>query len=337
MKTTKVTQIEYVLPKNTLSSEDMVRENSDWDIDKIEAKTGIKNRYTATEECSSDLGIAAAIKLFENSEYNPEDIDFILFCTQSPDYFLPTTACLVQDKLGIPITAGALDFNLGCSGFVYGLGLAKGLIETGQANNLLLITAETYTKYIHPKDKSVRTLFGDAGAAVLLQGVEQKKESIGPFIYGTDGRGAENLIVPHGAQKFPISKASSEESEDSSGNVRTPANLYMNGSKIFSFTLNSVPKALSQLYQKADLNEADIDLFVFHQANKFMLDQLQSKIGIADKKMYRAYEDIGNTVSCTIPIAIKRAQEEGKIKPGDVVALVGFGVGYSWGATIVRF
>src|SRR5205814_5406449 len=135
----------------------------DWPVKKIEAKTGIHERHIAgAEQTSADLGFLAARKLFDSGACKPEGIDYLLFCTQSPDYFLPSTACLLQDRLGIPTTAGALDFNLGCSGYIYGLGLAQGLISSGQASNVLLITAETYSKFIHPRDKSVRTIFGDA-------------------------------------------------------------------------------------------------------------------------------------------------------------------------------
>src|SRR5436853_7492661 len=151
--------IEYHLPEHVLTNQDLAAEYPDWSIDKIEEKTGISNRHIAGgKECSSDLGVAASQKLFASGVCRPSDIDFVLLCTQSPDYFLPTTACLAQHRLGIPTTAGALDFNLGCSEYIYGLGLAQGLISSGQASNLLQITAETYSKFIHPADKSARTL-----------------------------------------------------------------------------------------------------------------------------------------------------------------------------------
>ncbi len=165
--------IEYYLPEKAVTTEQLSAEFPEWSVQKIDEKTGIQVRRIAGEdECSSDLGVAAAQKLFESGACAAHDIDYVLFCTQSPDYFLPTTACLIQDRLGIPTSAGALDFNLGCSGFVYGLGLAQGLIESGQAANVLLLTAETYSKFIHPRDRSVRTIFGDAAAATLVSAVE---------------------------------------------------------------------------------------------------------------------------------------------------------------------
>src|SRR5438309_11485134 len=177
-----ISAIEYFLPEKIVTTADLSAEFPDWSVEKIDAKTGIQERHIAAPgECASDLAVAAAQKLFESKACTASDIDFLLFCTQSPDYFLPTTACLIQNRLGIPTTAGAYDFNLGCSGYIYGLGQAEGLIATGQASNVLLLTAETYSKFIHPRDRSVRTIFGDAAAATLIRAVEADAPYIGPF------------------------------------------------------------------------------------------------------------------------------------------------------------
>jgi 3-oxoacyl-[acyl-carrier-protein] synthase-3 len=337
MKAT-VAAIEYHFPGYRLTNEQLAAEFPEWSVDKIEEKTGIAERWIAAEgECSSDLGSAAAQTLFESGACKPTDVDYILFCTQSPDYFLPTTACVIQQRLGIPTSAGALDFNLGCSGYVYGLGLAKALIETGQASNVLLVTAETYSKFIHPKDKSVRTLFGDAGAATLVRGIAGNDEFIGPFVYGTDGCGAKNLMVPTGGMRQRVAPADDEVTVDSDGNLRSEANLYMNGPEIFVFTLRAVPKAVHELLARAGKDLGDIDLYVFHQANQFMLEHLRKKLKIPATKFFVGMRQCGNTVSCTIPIALKQATEQGRIHPGHLVMLVGFGVGYSWGATLVRW
>lgn len=330
--------IEYHFPRYCLTNERLAADFPEWSVAKIEEKTGIAERWIAAEgECSSDLGAAAAQNLFDKGACKPADIDYILFCTQSPDYFLPTTACVLQHRLGVPTSAGALDFNLGCSGYVYGLGLAKALIETGQARNALLVTAETYSKFIHPKDKSVRTLFGDAGAATLVRAVEGNEESIGPFVYGTDGGGAKNLMVPTGGMRQRVARADEEAAMDSDGNLRSAANLYMNGPEIFAFTLRAAPRAVLELLARAGKGLADIDLFVFHQANQYMLEHLRKKLKIPTEKFFVGMRHCGNTVSCTIPIALKQAAEGGRIQPGHLVMLVGFGVGYSWGATLVRW
>jgi 3-oxoacyl-[acyl-carrier-protein] synthase-3 len=327
---------EYHLPEAELSSDQLSREFPEWPVRKIEDKTGIGIRHISAEgECSSDLGIAAARKLFASGAVRPEDIDYLLFCTQSPDYFLPTTACLVQDALGIPVHAGALDFNLGCSGFIYGLSLAKGLIESGQATRLLLITAETYSKFINPRDKSVRTLFGDAAAATLIEAAPGGAEGIGPFVFGTDGRGAGNLIVPAGGMRCRVSGGAAVEDHD--GNWRSSRDLYMNGAELFNFTMREVPDSIGRLLRKTGGELGDYDLFVFHQANRYMLNHLRRVLRIPEERFCIAMADCGNTVSSTIPIALKHAFQDGRLKPGSRVMLVGFGVGYSWGAVSINW
>ncbi len=329
--------ISYYLPSQTLDNEEINQLFPEWSVDKISAKTGIVRRpIAAPDEFSSDMGITAANSLFEEHGIDRNEIDFILFCTQSPDYFLPTTACVMQDRLGIPTTAGALDFNLGCSGYIYGLSLAKGLVETGIAKNVLLITAETYSKFIHPADKGVRTIFGDAAAATLISCSSTDKDMIGPFVLGTDGKGAEKLMVKNGGMRHPYLNNESAFSEDSVGNFKSSDHLYMKGSDIFVFTLVSVPKLCQDIMEKAKLTYEDIDLVIFHQANKHMLEALRKKINIPEEKFYIFITNCGNTVSSTIPIALYEAIKEGKAKKGDKIMLVGFGVGYSYGATIVQ-
>ncbi len=329
--------IAYYLPEQVLTNEQLASEFPGWSAQKIEEKTGIRERHIAGEtECASDLATAAGLELFSKGISTPEEIDYVLLCTQSPDYFLPTSACLVQERLRLRKDCGALDFNLGCSGYIYGLGLAKGLIETGQALNVLLLTAETYSKYIHPHDKSVRTIFGDAATATLLRAVDSKDERIGPFVYGTDGSGAKNLIVPTGGLRTAHS-ANAETTEDSSGNKRTINNLYMNGAEIFNFTLRVVPETVSKLLTIAGKRVGDIDLFLFHQANSYMLDHLKRKLNIPDEKMPIMMAHCGNTVSSTIPLLLKDLEKAGRLKKGQRLMLLGFGVGYSWGGCIVHW
>jgi len=332
--------IEYYLPEGALTNQELALAFPEWSLEKIADKTGIVQRHLAApDECASDLAVAAARKLFASGACKPEEIDFILLCTQSPDYFLPTTACILQDRLGLPTSAGALDYNLGCSGFVYGLSLAKGLIETGQATRVLLLTAETYSKFLHPRDRSVRALFGDAAAATLVQGLPNAPPGglpwIGPFVFGTDGKGMENLIVQTGGMRQP-ERGRPHFGVDASGQPPCPDNLYMNGPEIFTFTLRAVPQAVKLLLAKAGKTLDDVDLFVFHQANRYMLDHLRDKLMIPREKFVVALSHCGNTVSSTIPIALKEAAGQQQLPPGQVVMLVGFGVGYSWGATLIH-
>ena len=182
-----------------MTNEDLATELGAWTADKIFEKTGIRTRRIAAEnECASDLGVAAAQRLFEGGTYGPGDVDFLIFCTQSPDYFLPASACTMQARLGLRTSCGALDINQGCSGFVYGLALAKSLVEAGTASCVLLVTADTYSKFLHPRDRTVRTIFGDGAAATLVVRSDAEDEAIGPFVMGTDGRGACQLMVPAG-------------------------------------------------------------------------------------------------------------------------------------------
>lgn len=330
--------IEYHLPEQVLSNEDLAAEFGDWSAAKIGSKTGIERRHIAAHgECASDLALAAAMKLFASGVCKPEDVDYLLLCTQSPDYFLPTTACLLQHRLGLSQDTGAFDFNLGCSGYIYGLGMAKGLIATGQASNVLLITAETYSKFIHSKDRSVRTLFGDAASATLIQHDENEDSGIGTVVLGTDGSGANNLIVPSGGLRNPRSPQTGQATEAEHGNFRSAENLYMNGPEVFAFSLRVVPNVIQRLLAKASITLDSVDYVVFHQANEFMLEHLRNKLRIPKEKFCIAVKNCGNTVSCTVPIALRQAQDNFHLRPGMRVMLVGFGVGYSWGASLVEW
>jgi 3-oxoacyl-[acyl-carrier-protein] synthase-3 len=333
-----VSAIEYYLPSKAISTADLSSQFPEWSAEKIDEKTGIRERHVAAPgECASDMAVAAARKLFDSGQCRPDRIDYLLLCTQSPDYFLPTTACLVQDRLGIPARIGALDFNLGCSGYIYGLGLAQGLISSDQASTILLITAETYSKFLNPRDRSVRTIFGDAAAATLLSADPSTTPLIGPFVYGTDGRGAPNLIVPAGGMRQPHTSETALEVPDEGGNVRSQDDLFMNGAEIFNFTLDVVPQTVRSLLDKAGVAASDVDLFVFHQANRFMLEHLRKRLRIPPERFQISMSHCGNTVSSTIPIALKDAALAGKLPKGALIMLVGFGVGYSWGATLLHW
>ncbi|HEX4197791.1 MAG TPA: ketoacyl-ACP synthase III [Caulobacteraceae bacterium] len=336
MRTARLKALSSFLPETVLSNETLAALYPGWTPQKIVEKTGVRERRIAAPgETAADLACGAAQRLFAETGLDPAGIDFLLLCTQAPDYILPTTACLLQERLGLRQDCGALDFNLGCSGFVYGLALAKGLIETGAASRVLLLTADTYSRFIHPGDKSVRTLFGDGAAATLVEAVEADHAMIGPFVFGTDGRGGPNLIVAAGAARRERDAASAVEMIDESGNVRSLDNLYMNGGAIVSFTLKTVPEAVGKLLAAAGLAMDDIDLFVFHQASAFILERLRRKIGIRPERFVVELESCGNTVSSTIPIALER--QVGQPSGDRTAMLVGFGVGYSWAAACVRF
>ena len=319
------------LPETILTNEEFMKEFPEWSVEKVAGKIGIYQRHISSEnETATDMAVKAAESLFAESEsiYRNE-IDYVLLCTQSPDYKLPTSACLIQTKLGLRKDIGALDFNLGCSGYVYGLSIAKGLVCGGIARNVLLLTAETYTKYLHPQDKGNRTIFGD-GASATIVSTEWFAE-IGNFSLGTDGTVAENLIVKTLGCRCP--NRLNDLAFDESGNPKSSDYVFMNGSEIFNFTLEAVPALVKDTISKNELQFDDINLFVFHQANKYIMNFMRKKIKIEEPKFYYYLENVANTVSSTIPIALYHAKQENKLH-GNIL-LAGFGVGYSWGGVIL--
>lgn len=326
--------INYYLPEKVVTNEELLKEFPEWSVDKVAAKVGIDSRHVADEnETAGDLAEKAARKLFEEHNIDPKSIDFLLLCTQSSDHFLPSTACILQDRLGIPTTAGAFDYNLGCSGCVYGMAVAKGLIAGGIAKNVLLLTAETYNKYLHPSDKSNRSIFGDAAAACLIstEGIAE----IGEMSLGTDGSGAKHLIVETGAARHKA--ATGKQTTDDDGHIRRDDYLYMDGSAIFNFTLDAVPDMMKDILAKNEMVKENIDYYVFHQANKFMLNTIRKVCVLPKDKFYVNLNETGNTVSSTVMIGLKQCLDAGTITPGMKVMVAGFGVGLSWGGTILRF
>lgn len=326
--------LSYYLPEKVITNEDLLKDFPEWSVDKVAAKVGVNSRHVAEKnETAGDLAEKAAIRLFKEYNIDPKSIDFLLLCTQSPDYFLPSTSCILQDKLGLRTDIGAFDYNLGCSGCIYGLAIAKGLIAAGIAQNILLLTAETYNKYLHPSDKSNRSIFGD-GAAACLVSTEGLAE-IGDFAMGTDGSGAEHLMVKTGAsrQAQPTGKCE----VDDEGHERYDDYLYMNGGAIFNFTLEAVPALMNKVLENNKVLKENIDYYVFHQANKFMLNTIRKVCVIPKDKFYVNLSATGNTVSSTVMIALKDCIDAGTIQEGMQVMITGFGVGLSWGGTVLKF
>lgn len=326
--------ISYYLPEREITNEELLREFPEWDAAKVAAKIGVRSRHLAEhDETAGDMAEKAARRLFEEHHVKPEDIDFLMLCTQSPDYYLPSTACILQDRLGIPVTSGALDYNLGCSGCVYGLALAKGLVVAGIARNVLILTAETYNKYIHPGDKGNRSIFGDGAAACLVS--TDGMAEIGDFVLGTDGSGADNLIVRTGCSRSP--QKANDVRTDEEGHIQSSDHLYMNGGAIFNFTLETVPSLVEQVLVKHKMQKSEVDYYLFHQANKMMLNAIRKVCLIPEEQFYINLETIGNTVSSTVLIGLKDCVDNGTLHAGMNVMLAGFGVGLSWAGTLLKF
>lgn len=336
MQCSQIRDMAIYLPEAVLCNEELAELYAGWTAEKILAKTGIRERrIAAPDETATDMAIRAAHKLFERGNHTPSEIDFVIFCTQTPDYILPTSACVIQNALNIPKSAGAVDINLGCSGFVYALSLANGLLVSGAARSVLVLTADTYSKFIHPLDKSVRTLFGDGATACVVTAAIGSDISIGPFVFGTDGSGAKHLIVETGGCRVPRSDATKIEAEDASGNVRSRDNLFMDGGAVMAFTLREVPKVVNELLERTGLSRDDVSTFVLHQANRFMLDALRRKLDVPVDKLPIRMDAVGNTVSSTIPMVLHDLIDEGEFY-GRRIMLVGFGVGLSWAACMLN-
>ena len=328
MKNASIGPIAVHFPDRVETNDHLASEFPRWDLNLIFSKTGIAQRYVAEPtECASDLGVAAAEKLFHEYDIDPQSIDFLLFCTQTPDYPLPTTACLIQERLGLRTSCGALDFNLGCSGFVYGLAMADGLIRTGSVKRILLLTAETYTKYIDDADRSLRTIFGDGAAATLIDASDE--QSLSTFQYGTDGTGADTLLVTAGAKR-------TEDVLQPRHRQRWKSELYMDGPALINFTVAAIPELIDQILAESKVNKDEIDLFLLHQATMKLLRQIQERLEVDDDRLPIVMEHCGNTVSSTIPILIHDLRKSGRLRHGMQNLLVGFGVGWSWAGCMWR-
>lgn len=334
MKEAFIKAISFHLPEKVLTNADIARNFPEWTEEKIASKIGILERHITKEgETASDLACEAARKLISANNIEINSIDYLIFVTQSPDYHLPTTACTIQSRLGLSQQLTAIDVNLGCSGFVTGLSLAKAVVVSGQAKNVLLLTAETYSKYMHERDKSNRTIFGDGAAATLIStdGIAR----IGNFIIGTDGTGAENLIVKTGCARHP--KPLKDLFFDDFGNPRSSDNLYMDGPAILNYSLESIPQLFKDILDSNGEEKENIDLHVYHQANIFLANLERRKLKIASEKYYVNISKVGNTVSSTIPIALCMAMEDGTLKKGMKVLSMAQGLGYTWGGMILYF
>lgn len=317
--------ISTYFPKNILTNDAISAQFPEWNSEKILQKIGIEQRYIAQEdECASDMAAKAVLNLIEEHHLDKNAIDFLLLCTQTPDHILPTTACIVQEKAGLPTSCAALDINQGCSGYIYGLSLASSLIASGNFKNVILVTADTYTKYIHPKDKGNLSIFGDAATATLVS--TEGAYCIGKPTLGTDGAGAENLIIRNGGTRSPRN-----ENPDDLDNF-----VDMKGGKIFNFIVKCTPEVVYNNLKTNNLDIKDIDLFVFHQANTHILNKVREEMEIPEEKFVIEMRYYGNTISSTIPIAFSEHLRKYPQKASEKIQFVGFGVGYSWGAICIE-
>jgi len=334
----EIKQIEYALPKQKITNADLEKEHPEWDIAKIEKKSGVHSRYiAASNETAFDLSTVACEKLLSNSDIEKNSINGIIFCTQSPDYIMPPNSFLLHAYLGISEHVFAFDYNLACSGYIYGLAMAKALIEAHVVRNVLLVNGDTYSKYINSRDRSTRILFGDAAAVSFICDSGSTKSGFIDMEFSSSGKSFDTFYIPAGGCRIPKSKDTALEIKDASGSIRSQENIHMNGFSVWHFISKVVPLQINRLLERNSIAISDVDLFVFHQASKLTLDSLVKVLGIPKNKMFINLDRVGNCVSASIPIALKDAETEGRLKKGDLVLLSGFGVGLSWGTAVIRY
>lgn len=317
-----LTDIAVYLPETIVDDEE-IRRRFGFKQDFLDNKLGIHYRHIARDdETVADMAVAAAETLFDRGAVTRDAIDLVVLCTQNPDYRLPTTANLVQDRLGLSHGIAALDINQGCSGFVYGLSVVRGMMASESMNAALLITSEAYSKVMNPDDRNTVPLFGDGAAATLI--TRTGAGHIGKSVFGSDGSGADSLIVKGGGGRHPDRIPAGEDG------------LFMNGRAVFEFMVKRVPASVGACLEANHLEPKDIDFYVFHQASRFMVSTLAKRLGLPDDKVPIVMADGGNTVSSTLPMALEKI---GGCKglSGKTVLLSGFGVGLSWATTIVQF
>ncbi len=333
-----IRKIEYILPENRVTNADLKKSNPDWNLDLIVPKTGVESRCFVQEgELASDLAFRATLKLLESTETDRDEIGALIFCTQSPDYIMPPNSTLLHARLGLPKKVVAFDFNLACSGFVYGLAIAKSMMESFKFKKVLLITADTYSKYINPKDRSAITLFGDAAAVSLLETSPNETSKFLDFNFGTDGTGGDKFMIKAGGLRHPKSEKTSALKRDLVGNARSEENILMDGRAVLEFSKRDIPSAVKEILSKNGLNIPDLDLVLFHQASQYALDLLNKTLEIPPEKTFSNIRTIGNTVSASLPILIRDAEDAGRLKRGDQILLVAFGVGFSWGCALIKW
>jgi 3-oxoacyl-[acyl-carrier-protein] synthase-3 len=304
-------------------------------IAKLAQSTGVMERHIAIRLCASDLGEAAARRVLEALNWKPDTIDLLIFVTQTPDHRLPANACLLQARLGLSDSCMAFDVSLGCSGFVYGLGQAASILASmGAGRRALLVVGDTISRLVSPQDKSTVFLFGDGASAVALEG--DAGATAMHFTFGTDGRGGSHLVVPAGGLRRPGGPETAQRRVREGGNQRSDEDLYMNGAEVFAFTLRAVPGLIQHTLGSANWTNDAVDFFLFHQANAMMLKHLGKKLGVPDAKMPLSLDKLGNTSGASIPLTMSlRLRNELTGAPRRLL-MVGFGVGFSWGAVAVE-
>lgn len=332
----RIARIEYAVPENVVTNDDFQRTHPEWRMDQVARKTGVlTRRFAAGDELASDLAFRAATEVLDS--FDKGEIDGLIFCTQSPDQIMPPNSALLQGRLGLPKSIAAFDITLACSGFVYGLAIAKSMIDSMRMRSVLLLCGDTYSKYIHPDDRAALTLFGDAAAAALVDR-STEESTILDFVLASDGEtGGDKFMIKAGGLRTPRSEATRVGRRDIAGNVRSDETIFMDGAAVLAFAQREVQPTVEEILRRNDLRLSQVKLVLFHQASHHALHILHKQLDLSPDQTFSNITHFGNTVSASLPILLKDAETAGRLERGDLVLIVGFGVGFSWGACLMRW
>jgi 3-oxoacyl-[acyl-carrier-protein] synthase III len=333
-----INDVAVALPSQVVTNDEFMEELDESKCALLVRQTGVLRRHVAAEQQTAvDLGEEACRKLFAVHPDLAERIDTLISCTQSPDHILPPNACILHGRLGLRASVAAFDLPHACSAYIYAIHLARALVAAGSAAHVLIVTADTYSKFIHPLDRSTRVLFGDGAAATWI-GTASGERGVLDVVCGTDGKHFDKFVIPAGGCRRPLTDSLKlQEQRDMSGNVRSPANIHMAGRDILSFVGNRIPPHVNDILARNDLTVDAVDWLVFHQASSVVLDTLTAMLDADPAKVLRHLEEVGNTVSASIPMTLRAALDDHLIQPGQLVLLCGFGAGLSWGSALVRW
>ena len=333
-----ITAMHYCLPRRRVTNDELEARFEPKALRSIVKMSGIKERrVTIAGQTALDLGHVAAHRLLLDRGVSPESLDLIVFVSQTPDYQIPASACVLHERLKCGTHCAAFDISLGCSAFPYALSVVNGMVVSGQAKRALLINADALTQVIHPRDRGLVPLHGDGAVATLIEAVADDQPGLGQFLLGTDGTGFRHLMIPASGARLPRSADTKIEIRDDSGSVRTDEHLTMNGPAIFHFSVYKVPEVIKATLDRFALRLEDIDLVLLHQANKTMLDLIYRAVGVPQEKRFFFMEEIGNMSGASTPMVLAEALRQGRIKPGSRTLICSFGVGLSWGCSIIEW
>jgi len=336
-KSTTILGLAAVLPEGVVTNQEIAAKFGEREAASVLKMSGILQRRVATPaQHASDLALTAAERVLKHVAIDRSLIDLLIFVSQTPDYRIPTTSSILHGKLGLKQSCATFDVNQACSAYPYALSIGHAMIAAGLARYALILNADTLTKLIHPKDRSLVVLHGDGAAATVL-GPSEEGTGLEAFRLGTDGAGAKHLLVPAGGSRQPTGCGTRIEQTDAAGCVRTQENLVMDGPAVFHFSVYKIPEVIEAAMKELGHTVDDIDLFLLHQANKTMMEMIYKRLRVPVDKRFFCLERMGNSSGPSTPIALAEAWRGKRVRPGSRTLLCSFGAGLTWGISVIKW